>query len=133
MAPRGIVAAAVASIFALRLAEEGNADAAILVPLTFTVIIGTITVYGLGACRLARLLNVSHPNPQGALIVGGQPWVRRIAKALQDQGIPVLIMDSNRKNVADARMEGLSANYGNTSPTTSTATSTSRDSVASSP
>jgi NhaP-type Na+/H+ or K+/H+ antiporter len=113
MAPRGIVAAAIASIFALRLAEEGNADAPILVPLTFTVIIGTITVYGLGAGRLARLLNVSYPNPQGALIVGGQPWARRIAKALLDQDIPVLIMDSNRKNVADARMDGLPANYGN--------------------
>jgi len=112
MAPRGIVAAAVASIFALRLQEEGNA-APILVPLTFTVIIGTIAVYGLGAGRLARWLNVSSPNPQGALIVGGQPWARRIAKALQDQEITVLIMDSNRKNVADARMEGLPANPGN--------------------
>jgi len=113
MAPRGIVAAAIAAIFSLRLAEEGNADAPILVPLTFTVIIGTISVYGLGAGRLARWLNVSYPNPQGTLIVGGQPWARRIAKALLDQDIPVLIMDSNRKNVADARMDGLPANYGN--------------------
>ncbi|HSR63431.1 MAG TPA: sodium:proton antiporter, partial [Gammaproteobacteria bacterium] len=42
--PRGIVAAAVASVFALRLEEAGYSDAVYLVPLTFTVIIGTVII-----------------------------------------------------------------------------------------
>ncbi|MCH6551717.1 MAG: cation:proton antiporter, partial [Planctomycetes bacterium] len=42
MAPRGIVAAAVASVFALRLAEQGHEEASLLVPLTFLTIIGTV-------------------------------------------------------------------------------------------
>lgn len=113
MAPRGIVAAAVASIFALRLAEEGNEDAERLVPLTFTVIVGTIAVYGLAATPIARRLGLSHPNPQGVLFVGGQPWARRIARALHALDFPVLIVDSNRRNINDARMEGLPAYFGN--------------------
>ncbi|NIS38508.1 sodium:proton antiporter, partial [Candidatus Saccharibacteria bacterium] len=39
MAPRGIVAAAIASIFALRLSETGLPQTELLVPLTFSVIV----------------------------------------------------------------------------------------------
>ncbi|MCF8337889.1 MAG: sodium:proton antiporter, partial [Bacteroidales bacterium] len=41
MAPRGIVAAAVSSLFALRMQEMNMAQAELLVPLTFIVIVGT--------------------------------------------------------------------------------------------
>ena len=44
MAPRGIVAAAISAIFALRLEQEGFVDALKLVPYTFVVIIATVTV-----------------------------------------------------------------------------------------
>jgi NhaP-type Na+/H+ or K+/H+ antiporter len=44
MAPRGIVAAAVSAIFAIRLEQEGVADASQIVPIVFLVIIGTIVV-----------------------------------------------------------------------------------------
>ena len=45
IAPRGIVAAAVSAIFAIRLDEAGHEGALLLVPLTFAVIIGTAVSY----------------------------------------------------------------------------------------
>ncbi len=113
MAPRGIVAAAVASIFALRLEEKGYAGAEVLVPYTFLVIIGTVLVYGLTAGPLGRWLKLAQANPQGILFVGAHKWVRNMAKVLEEVGINVQLVDTNRKNVHDARLEGLQAHYGN--------------------
>lgn len=112
MAPRGIVAAAVASIFAERLALLGYPEAEQLVPITFLVIIGTVTIYGLTASPLARRLGLAEPSPQGVLFVGAHPWARKLAKALADQGLRVQMADSRWKNVSAARLEGLSAHYG---------------------
>ena len=113
LAPRGIVAAAVASVFAIRLADAGYAQAELLVPLTFIVIAGTVIVYGLSAEPVARWLKVAEPDPQGVLIIGGHSWARAIASALYKEGIKVLIVDTNWANVSAARMEGVSAFYGN--------------------
>ncbi|MBJ6969774.1 sodium:proton antiporter, partial [Vibrio cholerae] len=44
VAPRGIVAASISSLFAIKLMEFGIADAKLLVPLTFMVIIGTVVL-----------------------------------------------------------------------------------------
>ncbi|MGA0330694.1 MAG: cation:proton antiporter, partial [Ilumatobacteraceae bacterium] len=52
-APRGIVAASIASVFALRLSEEGVPGAQIVLSATFTVIVGTVLLSGLGARPLA--------------------------------------------------------------------------------
>ncbi|MFQ5798926.1 MAG: NAD-binding protein [Bacteroidota bacterium] len=111
-APRGIVAAAVASIFALRLAEAGHPGAELLVPLTFMVIVGTIAINGLTASPLARWLRVAQPNPQGALIVGAHSWARAIAGALQAEGYAVLLVDTNWANLSAARKSGLQTYYG---------------------
>lgn len=56
--PRGIVAAAVASLFALELADAGIADAERLAPLAFVVIIGTVTVAALTVIPVAKLLGL---------------------------------------------------------------------------
>ena len=107
MAPRGIVAAAVSSVFALRLQEAGYEEAGALVPITFIVIVGTVVVYGLASPWVARRLGVAVPNPQGVLFVGASPWVRALAETLQAKGCRVLLVDSNRNNTAAARMAGL--------------------------
>ena len=112
MAPRGIVAAAVASVFALRLTDTGTAGAERLVPVTFLVIIGTITVYGLTAQFLARKLQVARPNPQGILFIGAHRWARAIAEALRDHGVEVMLVDTNRANIRLAKMGGLRTYYG---------------------
>lgn len=113
MAPRGIVAAAVASVFAIHLEEIGFLDSVALVPLTFQVIIGTVAVYGLTAPLLARRLGLAQIKPQGVLIAGAQPWARDIGRVLNDQGFVVTMIDSNWDNVATARNSGCQAYYNN--------------------
>lgn len=113
IAPRGIVAAAVISIFAIKLTELGNTGAARLVPLMFMVIVGTVAVYGILTPLLARWLGVATPNPQGMLLIGAAPWARELAKTLDQQGVQVLLADSNWGNVAAARRAGLKAHYAN--------------------
>lgn len=58
MDPRGIVAASTASTFAVPLAAAGVLDAEKLLPATFLVIVGTVTLYGLTAAPVARLLGL---------------------------------------------------------------------------
>ncbi|MCU0787695.1 MAG: sodium:proton antiporter [Verrucomicrobia bacterium] len=113
MAPRGIVAASVASIFAVRLAENGYPNALEIVPVTFMVIVGTVAIYGLTAGHVAVKMELSKPNPQGVLFVGCSPLVRKMALSLQSEGFPVLLADTNRENVAAARLEGLPVYFGN--------------------
>ena len=49
MAPRGIVAAATASTFGAGLAAKGIGGAAKILPVTFVVIVATVTLYGVTA------------------------------------------------------------------------------------
>lgn len=112
LAPRGIVAAAVASVFALELGHVGGMDQAIvdkIVPLTFILIVGTVAVYGLGAAPLARLLGLSETNPQGILFAGADQWVRDLAVALQQTGHNVLMLDTSFNNWSQCRMVGIPA------------------------
>lgn len=113
MAPRGIVALAISSIFALRLAEAGNTQAQCLAPLTLMVIVSTVVIYGLTASPLAHWLKVAYPNHQGTLIIGAHSWARNIASALKEEGYQVLLVDNNWANISAARMAGLPTYYGN--------------------
>ncbi|MFO8100604.1 MAG: cation:proton antiporter [Dehalococcoidia bacterium] len=107
VAPRGIVAAAVSSVFALRLADAGHPQASQLVPLTFTVILVTVIIYGLSAFPLARRLQISQANPQGFLIMGAHPWARTIASTLKENGYKVLLVDTAWVGLMAARNAGL--------------------------
>ena len=113
IAPRGIVAAAVSAIFAIRLHEAGHQDALLLVPLTFAVIIGTVVLQSATARPLARLLKVAEPAPSGFLIVGANGPARTLGKALQQLGCRVLLTDSSWENIRAARMDGLPTYFGN--------------------
>jgi NhaP-type Na+/H+ or K+/H+ antiporter len=112
MAPRGIVAAAISAVFALRLSEVGVPQTEYLVPIIFMVIIGTVGVYGSTAPLLARWLKIGETDPQGVTIVGAHSWARDIAKALREEGFKVLLIDSNRHNEYISRMEGLNTYHG---------------------
>jgi hypothetical protein len=113
IAPRGIVAAAVSALFALRLAESGVEDADLLVPLTFAVILGTVVFQSATSRPLAKLLGIVEPEPRGVLIQGANQVARSIGKALQQQDLPVVVCDSNWDNIRLARMAGLKTFYGN--------------------
>lgn len=112
MAPRGIVAAAVSSLFALKMTSAGIPDAERIIPITFLVIVGTVSIYSLTAVPVARWLGVSYPNPQGVLIVGAHALARAIGRAIQEQGFQVLLVDSNHMNNSLARAAGLSTFHG---------------------
>ena len=112
VAPRGIVAAAVSSLFALELTQNGYAEAGQLASVTFLVIIATVLVYGVTSSPLARRLGVAQPEPQGVLFVGAHPWAREIARELQELGFLVRLADSNRTNISQANLAGLPTYYG---------------------
>ncbi len=108
LAPRGIVAAAVASLFALRMGEAGQG----LVPVVFLVIVATVVVYGLTAPALAKWLGLAIDNPQGVLMASAHPGARAIALGLKSANIPVILIDTNWSHVQTAKLEGLRAYYG---------------------
>ncbi len=109
LAPRGIVAAAVASVLALELEHQGMEGARTIVAATFITIILTVAFYGLAAPGIARKLGIAESDPQGILFAGASEWVQEIAQLLQKQGLRVLLVDSNYDNIQKARMSGLPA------------------------
>jgi CPA1 family monovalent cation:H+ antiporter len=113
IAPRGIVAAAVSALFALRLVEAGLPQASLLVPVTFSIILGTVVLQSATARALAKALGVAEPEPRGLLIVGANPVARRIAKALSEQSFRTLLADTSWDQLRAARMQGLATYYGN--------------------
>lgn len=113
IAPRGIVAASVASVFALLLSERGVSGAGRLAPITFLTIIATVAIYGLSAAPLARWLKVAQPKPSGVLFLGAHSFARRLAAAVKSAGFRALMVDTNYANVAAAREEGLEVHHGN--------------------
>lgn len=106
VAPRGIVAASISSVFAIQLADVGTEGAGELVPITFAVIIATVVIYGLGAPVLSRRLGVTRPEPQGMLIVGGDEVARGIAAGVTGSGGRVLIVPGNWSDAYLASAEG---------------------------
>lgn len=113
VAPRGIVAAAVASLFADRLSHEGDDIGTQLRALVFLVIAATVVVQGASAGLMARLLKVRRPSNKGFALFGAQPFGRLLARLLQDHGHEVVLIDSDATLCRDAEQEGLKVVYGN--------------------
>lgn len=113
LAPRGIVAAASASVFALRLEEINHPDASLFVPNVFLVIVGTVLIYGMTALPLARKLKLTDSNPQGILFVGATRFVIDFAEVLKGKGISVLVIDTNWGHVRRAKAKGIPVIQGN--------------------
>ena len=110
--PRGIVAAAVSALFALRLERSGLAGAEQLVPMVFTVIVGTVVIQSLSGGMVARWLGVATPESNGVLVVGANPVALAFAEALADAGHQVVVASTDWRGVSKARMAGLSVFYG---------------------
>jgi NhaP-type Na+/H+ or K+/H+ antiporter len=114
MAPRGIVAAATSSTFALGLASAGvGGGAQNLIPITFIVIVATALIYGLSGGPVARALGVASTGPGGVLLVGASPVGRAIGRALQDRGLTVLVWTNSDEHAQAAKADGLSVYQGN--------------------
>lgn len=112
LAPRGIVAAAVSSVFALHMQRHPEITipgAEQLATVTFLVIVGTVAVYGLAAVPLARWLGLADRSTNGVLIAGADKWVCDFALELTKADLPVLLVDSNFTKISNARVAGLEA------------------------
>lgn len=111
VAPRGIVAASMASLFALQLSEmpEHAAEASLVETFVYTTICATVVIQGLSAGWWARRLGVSRGKADGWLIVGAHAFGRALAKVMSEQGASVLLVDNNQRNVDAAAREGLQA------------------------
>lgn len=108
LAPRGIVAAAVSALFALRLEAAGK-DADVLVTTTFIVILGTVFLYGILGRPIARRLGVADPEPRGVLLGGSNLVSRTIAAALLGAGVPTHIIGRDLHAIQAARLDGIEA------------------------
>jgi len=111
--PRGIVAAAVSSLFALKLEAIGYQQAELLPALTFLVIIVTVLLQSLTSRRLAKDLGIAEDDARGVLLVGANPLAVAIGKALREKGFRVTLTSSTWSEVQNARMAGLGSYFGN--------------------
>lgn len=109
--PKGIVAAAVASLFSLQLTngDSSNIDPAqaeLILPMTFLVIVGTVILQGSTAKPIAKLLGVVRRDPTGYLIAGANENARFIAEFLKEHGIEVILADTSKTNSREAQRRG---------------------------
>jgi len=112
IAPRGIVAAATAGLFGPAMVSAGYADARMLLPLVFAVIIATVIFHGLTLGPLARRLDLAAQDNNGLLVVGASPWTLALTKVLKDLEVEILMIDGVRHRLKAARTEGIDVYYG---------------------
>ena len=93
IAPRGIVAAAMASLFALKLEALGLGNAQVLQTFTFAVIGTTVLLQGFTAGWVARLLRLERP-PRNTWMLTGEPTVATaLARGLGEAGASAIVVD----------------------------------------
>ena len=112
IAPRGIVAAAVAGLFGSQLTQKGYEGAELLLPLVFALIILTVILHGLSIGWVARKLDLASSHPDGVMIVGASPWSTGLAVELQKNKIPVMLIDTRWKHLESARMQNIPTHFG---------------------
>ncbi|MCB9664607.1 MAG: sodium:proton antiporter [Alphaproteobacteria bacterium] len=113
IAPRGIVAAAVASLFSVQLQRNGIAGGSELRAMVFLVIGLTVTSAGLTGGLVARALGLRRPSNQGWVVLGAHALGRKLARALLAGGEEVLLIDVNPENARAAEAEGIRVIHGN--------------------
>ncbi len=113
IAPRGIVAAAVASVVAGALENSGLEGGAELRALVFLTIAVTVVLAGLTALPVASMLGVRLPGRETVAILGAQGLGLALASELRDAGVPIVFLDSNPQNCRRAEEAGFSVVFGN--------------------
>lgn len=113
LAPRGIVAAAMATLFAESLARAGLPGGEDLRALVFMVIAMTVLVQGLTGGLMARMLGLKRPSNQGYLILGANPLALALGEALQSGGDEVVLVDTNPENCHAAEKKDFKVIFGN--------------------
>jgi len=112
IAPRGIVAAAVASYFAIELEKHGM-DGSQLRAMVFLLIAVTVLSAGLTGGLVAKLLGLKRESDKGWVILGANAVGRALANSLKNGGEDVILIDANPSLCRLAENEGLKVIYGN--------------------
>ncbi|OIO71920.1 MAG: sodium:proton antiporter [Zetaproteobacteria bacterium CG_4_9_14_3_um_filter_49_83] len=112
MAPRGVVAAAITSLFALVLSSSGHPGADILVALVYIIIILSVLTYGFIAAPLSRHLKVDAGSDRTVLIIGGGQMGAEIGRSLCGDR-EVRFLDMNGEVVSHLHRAGFRAVRGN--------------------
>lgn len=113
VAPRGIVAAAISSLFAARLTDAGIPGGDALRALVFLVIGATVVLQGGTASAVAGLLGLRRTADRGFAILGANPLARLLATRLQAAGEDVVVMDASQDSTTQAQAQGLRVVFGN--------------------
>ncbi|RKQ69791.1 sodium/proton antiporter (CPA1 family) [Litorimonas taeanensis] len=112
IAPRGVVAVAVAGLFAAELNALGRPDGTLFVPLAFALVFATVLFAGFLIGPISKALGLAAGGGHGVMIVGANPWSLGLAKAIKDMGVPVTVADTNWRRLRGARLEGHTTFYG---------------------
>lgn len=107
--PRGIVAAGIASLFGLTLADKGIVDANYITPLVFMIVLGTVLLNATTARIVANAVGVFLDKSEGILIIGASKLSRLVGHYLETNGRHVVLIDSNERNIDKAKELGLEA------------------------
>ena len=112
VAPRGIVAASMASLFAISLDSKASpvGDAQLLESFVYTTICATVLIQGLSAGFFARFLKLQRPASSDWLILGAHRFGRSLAQVFEkDLNQSAILLDTNAQNVHEAQQAGLKA------------------------
>jgi NhaP-type Na+/H+ or K+/H+ antiporter len=113
LAPRGIVAAAVASLFYDRMASEGVPGGGDMRALVFLVIAVTVVFQGSTGALVARWLGVRRPSGQGYVILGAHELGRVMGRLLRKAGEEVVFIDASAEACRETQSEGFRVVFGN--------------------
>ncbi|MFN7245310.1 MAG: cation:proton antiporter [Microcystis sp.] len=107
VAPRGIVSASVASLFAILLTRAGINGGEAIKALVFLTILMTVFIQGLTARWVAKGLKITSSAATGAVIVGCNRLGRLIGCLFQEQGENVVLIDTDARACQQAEEDGL--------------------------
>ncbi len=107
IAPKGIVSASVASLFAILLTEKGINGGDAIKALVFLTILMTVFLQGLTARWVASWLKISSSDAKGAVIIGCNPLGRFMGRLFQQLGESVVMIDTDPEACKKAEEENL--------------------------
>ncbi|MEM8829765.1 MAG: cation:proton antiporter [Cyanobacteria bacterium P01_G01_bin.19] len=112
IAPKGIVSASVASLFAILLTEKGINGGDAIKALVFLTILMTVFFQGLTARWVAKWLKITSSDAKGAVIIGCDALGRFMGRLFQQLGESVVMIDTDPEACEKAEADNLTVFQG---------------------
>ena len=107
VAPKGIVSASIASLFAILLTEKGINGGDAIKALVFLTILMTVFFQGLTAGWVADWLKITSSDAKGAVIIGCDSLGRFMGRLFQQLGESVVMIDTDPEACKKAEADNL--------------------------